>query len=96
MAGELITGTSFLLSGMAFYILFEMIRINKILDSIEITKLMVIPLILGVFYMYLSVYNPDIETARMWSRFCMFTSLSIALQTVYSYSRKIRAKGGKQ
>ena len=97
MAEDIVmAGISFLLAFMSFYVLFEMIRINKFINSIEIQQLSMIPIMLGCFYLYLSVWNPDIEVARLGSRFCMFASLSIALGTLYSYSRKLRAKGRKK
>lgn len=91
----LITGTSFLLAIMSVYVLFEMVRINRILKMFEIDKLKLIPVMFSIFYMWQGIWYPEAEFSRLVFRFVMFASLSIASLTLYSYSRILRDKGGK-
>ena len=91
----IIMGTAYMLAFMAIYILFEMIRINRIVHIAEIERLMFAPVIISVFYLWIAIFDPEIRLARLWSRFELFAVLSIIIRTLYSYSKKIRKTGRK-
>ena len=79
---------------MSIYMLFELIRINKILNLWQINSLMVIPILTIVTYLYIVAFEPSIEIARIAVRVLISLSLTIGTHVLYSYSRLLR-KGGK-
>ena len=80
---------------MSIYILFELIRINKTLNLWQVNSLMVIPILAIVVYLYIGVFSPPIEYARIAVRVLVSLSLAIGMHVLYSYSRILR-KGGKR
>ena len=95
MGTDIITDAfPFLLIMMSLYILFEMIRINIILKMWEIKNLMLIPIAIMVLYFWIGVSRPDIEDARLATRFVLSFSSAIGMYVTYSYSKFIRG-GGK-
>lgn len=95
MGDEFIVYSPFLFVFMSAYILLEMRRINSFLNKWEISSLSVIPFLFMILYLWIGIFNPEIEFARYWLRCTIATSLGIGCYLSYSYSKLLR-KGGKR
>lgn len=95
MGGDILLLVSpFIFVLMSAYILFELVRINNVLHLSQLDSLMIIPIVTILSYLYIGIFNPPIEIARLLSRILMSIALGIDAHVLYSYSRLIR-KGGK-
>lgn len=94
MGDEFIVYSPFLFVFMSAYILLELWRINSFLNRWEISSLSVIPFLFMILYLWIGIFNPEIESARYWLRCVIATSLGIGCYTSFSYSKALR-RGGK-
>lgn len=95
MGDEIILYSPFLFVFMAIYILLELWRINSYLNRWEINTLMVIPFMLAVLYLWIGIFNPQIEVARYALRCVVATSLGLSMHVSYCV-RRLLGKGGRR
>lgn len=83
----------FLFVLMSIYIILELWRINFYLDRWEINSLMIIPVMMATVYLWIGIFDPQIETARLMLRLVLVTSLGLSCHVVYSVSKNLRKRG---
>jgi hypothetical protein len=93
MGDEFIIYSPFLFVLMAGYILLEMIRINLFVKRWELTSLMMIPVLIILLYLWIGIFNPQVEVARLGLRYCIATSLGLSMHVVYCVSKRLRNGG---
>lgn len=83
----------FLFVLMSIYIILELWRINFYLDRWEINSLMLIPMMIAVLYLWIGIFDPSIEMARLLLRLALITSMGLSSHVVYSVSKNLRKRG---
>lgn len=94
MGDEFITLSPFLFVAMGIYIILELWRINFYVNRWEIESLMLIPAMIVLLYLWIGVFSPPIEIARLGLRCVLAASLGTGCHVVYAYSKFLR-KGGR-
>lgn len=89
----LLLTSPFLFSFMSVYIYYELLRIRYYVKMWELENLSIIPVMIAILYLWIGIFNPDIETSRLFLRTVIGLSLGIGCHVVSSYSKKLR-KGG--
>ena len=77
---------------LCFYTLYGLIEINRFFGMWEIKSLYPIPIAYGVIYIYLFLFQPDIEVSRILVRLVTIFSFACSSTTLYYY---LKTKKGK-
>jgi len=86
----LLLTSPFLFSAMSLYIYLELLRIRSFVKMWELENLSLIPILICMLYLWIGIFNPNLDVARLALRGVIGISLGISMHVVYSYSKKLR------
>lgn len=94
MGGELILqASSFIIVIMSLLLLFLLYRININRDRWELKSLSIIPSLFFLIYLYIGMFEPPVEVARVLVRTSITTGLGVALSVSFRYLQSLRKRG---
>ncbi len=91
--GFFINNVPFVLVFMSLYLLFELIRINKIVNMWEVESLMFIPTFYCILYLWIGIFQPDPALTKSIGRTIVALSLGISIRVAHSYYKNFVKRG---
>lgn len=75
---------------LCFYTLYGLVEINKYFQMWEIKSLYPIPVAYGTLYLYIFLFQPDIEVSRVLVRLVTIFSFACSSATLFYYLKQKR------